>query len=199
MTSTEENIEFLLPFYINGTLDAEENKRVEDALAIDENLREELVFLKGLQAQVQQQSVQPPGELGLKRLQKLLKQQQANDAVLPLKNAFSAKKYGWQMVAMAACLVLVVQTVVMHSPDSDEYMAAGGSVIVQHQGKIVSVTFAPNVTEQQIRRLLLETNASIVDGPSALGIYRLSVSNNIESTIHQFRTQTDLIESVQVE
>lgn len=196
MTNTmEQEIELLLPFYINGTLDNDEKSRVELALAEDTSLQEELAFLQSLQTQVkQQEKEQSPGEFGLKRMQKMLKQEQAKDKV-------SQHKNGWQYAAMAACLVLVVQTVshLETEVDTGSFAAAGGSVITQHTGKIVSVTFAPEVTEQQIRQLLLETHVFIVDGPSALGIYRLAVVDGSNATIKKLATHTDLIESIQEE
>lgn len=199
-TEIEENIELLLPFYLNGTLADDEKKRVEAAIAENINLQQELTFLKHIQAQVlEQQEQQSPGELGLKRLQKMLKKEQANNQQQSKNKSISATKNRWQLVAMAACLVIVVQTVVQLKPDSDQFVAAGGKLINLHHGEIVSVTFAPNVTEQDIRNLLLETNTSIVDGPSALGIYRLSIAGDSEVAINRFKSSANLIESVQQE
>ena len=38
---------------------------------------------------------------------------------------------------------------------------------------MVQVSFVPEVTEAQIRELLHRTKATIVDGPSTLGIYHI--------------------------
>ena len=200
--STEQTeIELLLPFYVNGTLDDAENKLVEEAITDNKDLRQELVFLQSLQSQVQQHQGQEhsPGELGLKRLQKILKAQQTTDKNIQKQALISTGKNRWQFAAMAACLMLVVQTVSNIKPDSNIYIAAGGNTLVQHEGEIISITFSPDASEQQIRRLFLESNIFIVDGPSALGVYRLSISTNIESTISTLQARTDLIESVQQE
>lgn len=200
INTTKQDIELLLPFYINGTLDSDEKERVELALSEDINLQEELVFLQGLQVQVQQQQHESsPGELGLKRLQKMLKQEQAQNDAPHHRKGVSLEKNGWQLATMAACLMLVVQTVTHLETSPNTYVAAGGSVITQHEGKIVSVTFAPDVSEQQIRQLLLETHVFIVDGPSALGIYRLAVVDGNDATINKLASHTDLIESIQEE
>lgn len=198
--STEQKeIELLLPFYVNGTLDDAENKLVKEAIASNKDLQQELVFLQSLQSQLQQQQEQSPGELGLKRLQRMLQKEQTNNETHHQKDNTAANTDRWKIAAIAACLMLVVQTATNFESDSDVYMAAGGNTLVQHKGEIVSITFTPDVSEQQIRSLLLETNVFIVDGPSALGIYRLSVSNNVDATINKLKARTDLIESVQQE
>jgi len=44
-----------------------------------------------------------------------------------------------------------------------------------------TVTFAPGVTEAQIRALLLEARASIVAGPSAVGLYTIAFDAEIDA------------------
>lgn len=192
---TINDIELLLPFYVNNTLNEDEVKQVEQALGKHPNLREELSYLQVLQKQVRQQEYEnSPGELGLKRLQKeqrLNKDHQQLEIVSKAKNRW---KYG----AIAASIMLVAVTVI-DMGKNDTYRAAGGSAIVQHNGIVASVTFSPNVTEQQIRKLLLDTNVFIIDGPSALGVYRLVVVNGNDTTIKKLAAQVDLIESIQMD
>ena len=196
---TAQECEFLLPYYLNGSLTKDEIKQVEQALAENETLRQELGFLQELHSQVQQQKQQnSPGELGLKRLQKRLKGQQAIDNNSQQQKTLSTTKNRWQFAAMAACLMLVVQTI-NHIETGDTYQAAGGTTITQYQGKIASVTFSPTATEQQIRTLFLETNVFIVDGPSALGIYRLAIVDGSDTTIKSLASRVDIIESIQAE
>ncbi|MBL1321193.1 MAG: hypothetical protein COA63_009065 [Methylophaga sp.] len=197
--NTEQEIESLLPYYVNGSLTEDEIKRVERTLAENENLQQELVFLQKLQIQVQQQKQQnSPGEFGLKRLQRRLKEQQTIDNNSQQQKILSSTKNRWQFAAMAACLMLVVQTV-NNIETGNTYQAAGGTAVTQYKGKIVSVTFSPAATEQQIRNLFLETNVFIVDGPSALGIYRLVIVDGSDTTIEKLASQADLIESIQEE
>ncbi|MBL4621867.1 MAG: hypothetical protein JKY89_05665 [Immundisolibacteraceae bacterium] len=196
---TKSDIELLLPFYVNGTLDEQETKQVGQALAENKDLQEELVYLQNLQTHVRQQKNEnSPSEFGLKRLQRVLqKEQHLNEDRQQLEMMSSAKNR-WQYGAIAACLMLVVLTVTDMKTDTD-YQAAGGTAISQHNGIVASVSFSPNVTEQQIRKLLLESHVFIVDGPSALGVYKLVIVDGNDNTIKKLATRVDLIESIQIE
>jgi len=197
--SKKEEIELLLPFYVNGSLNAIEKEMVEQALVDDLDLQQELIYLQTLHRQIQQQKHDnSPGELGLKRLQHALLAEQKTFTEGIEHSEQSSSINRWRFAAIAACLMLIVQTVVDYEPGLNIYTAAGGKpTISQYQGQVISVTFAPNATEQAIRRLFLDANTSIVDGPSALGIYRLSVSGNLEQVIMLFTAHPELIESVQ--
>jgi len=104
------------------------------------------------------------------------------------------------MVAFAACLLLVVQTAVTTSQwhQNDDLNAAGGSSIFL-TGKIISVTFVPEAREENIRGLLLSVDARIVDGPSALGIYKLAVTRDIDEVTKKLLAHKNLIETAQPE
>lgn len=193
---TQQELESLLPFYVNGSLDNADKARVEQALAADEALRQELAFIEALQKQVQDYPEQSPGEFGLKRLQRSIKHQQQQKTEHENEQRTKQSKKGWQFAAIAASLMLVFQTVTTVQ-QQDDYMAAGGDNAVQHYTDTISVTFVGSATEQQIRLLLIEYEVLIIDGPSALGVYRLAITSNPEQTIQALQTRTDLIESLQ--
>lgn len=200
----KKQIEQLLPFYVNESLEDEEIKIVEEALTADKELLEEVLFLQDLQNQVKQpHRDSSPGELGLKRLQKQLKenQQYSQRPVRDNKsNPIEQKLNRWRYMALAACLLLVVQTVLIIEPqDFDSFKAASGQIANQNEGKIISVTFVPGAKELLIRNLLLEVNASITNGPSALGIYRLSIPGDFQLSLNKLKSHADLIESIQEE
>jgi anti-sigma-K factor RskA len=194
----KQELEALLPFYLNGSLDESEKVRVERALAEDEDLRQELAFIEIMQQQIQQLPEQSPGEFGLKRLQRSLKQQQAQHQhqIGHAEKQLTPAKKGWQFLAIAASLILVLQTVTVVQKQ-DDYQAAGGNNVVQKHADTVSVTFTGNATEQQIRQLLLAHNIVIIDGPSAIGLYRLAITADPHTTMQALQARSDLIESIQ--
>ena len=195
----KQDIELLLPFYVNETLDSQETKQVEDALVNHSDLQEELVYLQSLKTQICQQAHgNSPGELGLKRLEKELQNSQHLNNNKQQLESLSRIKDRWKYGAMAACLMLVVLTIT-DMETNNIYQAAGGKVTTQHNGIIASVTFSPNVTEQEIRKLLLDAHVFIIDGPSAIGVYRLVVVEGGSHTIKKLAAQVELIESIQVE
>ena len=196
-----KEIEQLLPFYVNGTLSGSEQERVEKALLANPELQEELDVLSKLQTEMRQMELgQSPGELGLKRLQKSLTAETSITAPKQIAANDNIVKLGWKLAAVAACLMLVVQTLVFvpeWSEDKD-LISAGGSVVQPH-GRLYSITFAPDAREEDIRTLLLSVNGRFVDGPSALGVYRLSVPGAQEDVLKKLNARVNLIDSVQAE
>lgn len=209
---SERELRELLPFYVNGSLADEELAAVEDYLAHSEAAREETAYLELLRKSVKAQpQVNSPGELGLKRLQKQLSDEattatQRGERASELANSAQQSARGvpvwWRNLAVAACLALVVLGAVSIGGlpgDRGEVGLAGGE-----SDAVIQVTFKPEATEQVIRALLLEIGASITQGPSALGIYRLSLTAQIDdaaisTALQQLRGRSDLVESAERE
>ncbi len=196
-TIDNEHIQHLLPFYVNGTLSEDKRLLVEEALKSDEILRTEASFLRILQAQIKQRVEPSPGEFGLKRLQRSLKEQQDNSVNTQANSHQPITHNYWRVATIAACLILVVQTTINTHTESDVYVAAGGESSTVYKGKIISITFSPNATEEKIRNLLLENGLSIVHGPSTLGVYQLSITSDAKAVIRRLEAESHLIESVQ--
>lgn len=182
---SREQVEMLLPYYVNGTLDAAEKQQVESVLKQHPSLRDELTFLRKLQTEVQAMPAagNSPGELGLRRLQQQLPASSQPKQISPR----------WRWAAVAAAFLLVVQTsVMMLTSVPGGYQQAG-----EQQTPLLIITFEPQATEAEIRQLLLQNQLTIVEGPSALGLYKLSAATEPE-TLLQSLQQSDLVESVQL-
>jgi len=195
----KKEIEELLPFYVNGTLKGEELETVKNALAEDEALRDECAFLKSMRDEVQNQDLgASPGEFGLKRLQRdLVKERTAETQKIPQND--NVKSGIWRIATIAACIMLLVQTayVVPLWQENNDLVAASGGNVAHIRGPVLSVTFVPEAQEENIRELLLAVDARIVDGPSALGVYKLAVPKDPEAVISKLRAHKNLVETVQ--
>ncbi|SIQ63127.1 anti-sigma factor [Aquipseudomonas alcaligenes] len=162
----------LLPWYLNGTLEGVELAAVEALLLRSAEAREELEVLRRLAAAVREQEQAheaPPFELGWARLQRSL-QQEAQPA---------PRRDWWKPgLAAAAALVIALQLGILMRPaqvDSDWQLQSGGSEQVLSGGYRVQLRFVEQAQWQQIRALLLELDAVLVDGPSALGVVQVHV------------------------
>lgn len=188
-------IEQLLPFYVNGSLGEPEKQMVEAALEGDSELRKELQFLRALQMNVNSQprDTHSPGELGLKRLQKEI----GALGMIEGTQKVGKEKRWWQASAIAASVALVAVLLIDINGHYGEYDAAGGTA-VENQNVLV-VTFSPLATESDIRKLLLAEKLSIISGPSALGVYRLTAQEDIDSVVVTLAERTDIVESAQQE
>jgi len=186
---TRDDLNALLPFYANGTLEGAELAALETALAADGDLRAELAALRAIRDTMQSEEVQSPGDLGLARLMRDVTAEAspetappaASDNVVPL-----TRLRLWQV---AAALVLAVGLGLNLLPDagrrapqidaamSDSPAPAAVPGFALASGGIADFTviFAPDATEAAIRALLLEAGVEITGGPSALGLYGLGL------------------------
>ena len=162
----------LLPWYLNGTLEGAELAAVEALLLRSAEAREELEVLRRLAAAVREQEQAheaPPFELGWARLQRSLQQE-----VRP-----APRRDWWKPgLTAAAALVIALQLGILMRPaqvDSDWQLQSGGSEQVLSGGYRVQLRFVEHAQWQQIRALLLELDAVLVDGPSALGVVQVHV------------------------
>ncbi len=170
-TSTEHPDE-LLPWYVNATLDEADRERVARHLEHCDRCRSEIAFLSRLREQIRDssQDVPPPGELGLRRLMRDVERLEAMREGRPQRRAWRAP-----VLAAAASVALVVAVLVPYTLQRDAAvdMRLLGDEVVQEAGVLLQVEFVPAASEAEIRALLLEVGAVIVNGPSAAGVYRL--------------------------
>ena len=173
-SETDDDLRALLPWYLNGTLAADERARVEALLQRSAAAREELAGLRQLAPAVKQAEQQysnahsAPAELGWARLQRSLQQEPA-----------TARRDWWKpSLAAAAALVVALQLGILMRPaptDTDWQLQSGGQQQVLSGGYRVQLRFVEHAQWQQVRGLLLEVDAVLVDGPSALGIVQVFV------------------------
>jgi len=192
---TDKYIIKLLPWYINDTLDEDENRMVAEALEKDENLKKEYELLKSISTAMQTDEIQTPGEIGLARLKRSMKTSTQSSQQTVQKSSATTR---WKFAAIAASLLLIVQvSFTLNQTSEQEYYQPLGSE--KKSQDTITVTFSPTATEQQIREVLLASHALIVDGPSAAGIYRVRSTTDIDSTIESLQTCSEVITHVEAE
>lgn len=162
MTSLgKKNISELLPFYVNGSLDESEAAIVRDAVEADANLADEERELRSLRDQMQNQTVgNSPGELGLARLMRDIDRAQPAPLV--------EKRTVWASLAASAVTALAIFGWTQMTNEPVYVQASGESAI---EG--IEVLLHPNITVQELSDTLIDLELVIVDGPTALGIYRI--------------------------
>lgn len=177
-----------LPMYINGSLSADECADFEQQLLQDEELKKEADFLSALRCYVKDEKVTSPGEMGLFKLKRQIKEESKNNVT------DSQPKNGWRTFAIAASLVLVVQLGVMigMTQQQDLFVPLSGSDYAEN---IVQVQFTSNARENDIRQLLISIDGSIIQGPSKNGIYRIELKKVNEEILKQLQ-QANIIDFV---
>lgn len=176
MKETDEK----LALFVNGRLGESERVELERQLVDDPELAREVQFLHALRDGIREQDQPVPGELGLARLKRDIARE-----TQPSPNRASGQKGYWKPVALAACVLLGVQTVILIGPqgwrnaaDTDIRPAAGER---RAQGPQLQIVFDQGATAGQIQVALLSVSGTIVDGPGALGIYRLELPPGAEA------------------
>ena len=183
-------IESLLPFFLNGTLDGDEQKRVETALSTNAELRIELEALRQIRANMRAtDSEHSPGEFGLARLMREIDRESRSSSFRSMPGTLLA-------ASIVAAAVMVVGVLSISRRDVGYQQASGDSRTQQF-----TVAFRPDASEREISELLLNYGLGIVEGPSAVGLYRLDFGpeSDIEALLSVLRNRVDVVESIQLE
>jgi hypothetical protein len=180
-----------LPLAANGTLSPELLAQLESGLVRHPDLRHELRWLQTLRQTVQTAPLDPlpGGDLGWSKLERRLSADGTKrKTVVPVPSQdWASRLRDWLQanfgpVLVAACVLMVAQAVLIGTLVRQEstFEAAGGESpgAAVASGVLLHVTVRPGVTELQLREALRRFNASIVEGPSALGIYTLRVAGS---------------------
>lgn len=173
-----------LPLAANGTLSPQQLAQVEAGLLRHPDLKHELLWLQTLRRTVHDLPLDavPEGDLGWSKLERRMGAGVATKRRPVAPPPWSARLRDWLQanfapVLVAACVLMVSQTVLIGTlvREASSFEAAGGKPPVAgvSDGVLLHVTVRGDATERQLREALLRFNATIVAGPSALGIYTL--------------------------
>lgn len=168
----------LLPWWVNGTLKGEELALVERHVAHCATCRDETRSLRLLAQHLRKPDVESRCEDALSRLHARLTGPRMRHQQAP-----------W---ASAAVLVLVFGLVGYTGNHAQSSMAwlrnMGVSKMAQSplanddvEPSIARLVFYNDITEGQLRALLLSVGAELKDGPTQLGVYTISFGHNVSS------------------
>ncbi|MBO6506598.1 MAG: hypothetical protein JJ850_01580 [Kordiimonadaceae bacterium] len=166
----DEGLTIRLADYVRGTLTDEERAQVEADAAADPMVAAELATLKGVASALKSDTPPIAGkEFGWARLSRAIDAEAASSAA-------SSNIVKWQIAAAIFGFLAVGQTLVYTSGffDSaeDQFGLAGEQSVAQSWS--IQVSFAQNAPIAEIEQLLQENGGRISDGPSAIGLYRIT-------------------------
>lgn len=167
--STDEQLD--LPWYVNNSLDESQRKMIASQLAKDIELKRDADFLQIIRQQIKSPATASPGELGWLRLKNRLQHTQQ------IKH-----QRRWQGLAIAASLLLLIQGGVLFRlmQSDDGYAPLSGTT---HTLPTLQIRFNPDTREADMRKLLLDIHGQILDGPSASGLYRVTLGDVTDEQI----------------
>lgn len=210
--SRHQEIDELLPWYANGTLEGDERLRVERHLAVCEPCRNEMALLRdlGATAAALVQATPPvPDTLGQvhARIDAWERSRQP-----PLAARIRARFQGLFTVSRMPRLVLLGQSalivalavaLVLSRAQGPELTTLSGGE--RGAGPRLTVIFEPAASEESIRQVLQTVDGTIVAGPSAAGVYTVAIgsaaaeSPAVDAAITSLREHPSVIRFVERE
>jgi anti-sigma factor RsiW len=168
----------LLPWFVNGTLDADELAFVQRHLDRCGSCQREVEWLQELHAACIAGETDPGASKALRNLRRRLEQPRGQRGpVARLRDAWSRSR-PWTRWAVAAQLaaVIVMGTWLLPAADGPAlYRTLGASGTGTPATGNLVVVFEPSTTEADMRRILRDAGARIVDGPTQTNAYVLDV------------------------
>jgi hypothetical protein len=174
---TQERFEELLPWYVNGTLKAEDRAWVEQYMKEHPEVRAELEWFGSLQRRMHENAPTVPATIGLARTMHLIRGDRPT-----LAERISAFFGGFALrpaYALAGVAALAIQGGVILNligdakDDASEIRTLRASQVTE--APMLKVNFAPDAKEADIRHLLMSVQGSVAGGPGQLGDYYIRV------------------------
>jgi anti-sigma factor RsiW len=199
-----EEMDLLLPWFVNGTLSAEARRRVAAHLEACARCREEEQLLRALEAAVLEEPSPTPSPALLRDTLAHLPQRAPGwrDRVAARLAPPELRTRRIQWAAAVAGAVLVLQTVVIGgflggwlSPATYEPLSV--SPTAQGSGPRLVVAFQEGVSERTMRETLQMFQATIIAGPSPLGFYTVELPSEeaarVEQRLAEIRARNEVI------
>ncbi len=183
----------LLPWYVNGTLSAEETALVEQCLAESEELQTELAALQKLAQAVQTESpVVPSAVKSFRKLQTQIDTSTADsNAAKPSALGEWLQKLRDQLTwvpapaqAFAAIAVAVVLSLLVIGNDQpvDDFVTLSDpeEISAYADASSIIIVFNGDIAGQQLGQLVNEVSAAAVSGPNSVNAYQLYFANTTD-------------------
>jgi anti-sigma factor RsiW len=178
-TPAHKVADVLLPWFVNGTLEDDELAFVQQHLSECVRCQREVEWLRDLRRACAEGEGTPGASRVFQKLQRQLDEpRSARRAPSRVRGAWTGASR-WSRWAMAVELAVIVGLGVALLPAADGpalYRTLGAAnPVAQRQGTLV-VVFDPRTSEADLRRILRQAGAHVVDGPTQANAYVLEVA-----------------------
>jgi hypothetical protein len=178
-----ERFEELLPWYVNGSLGAEDRAFVEAYLKQHPDAQSELEWHRSLQRRVLETAPAVPATIGLARTMRLI---QGDRPTLAERIGAFFGNFGLRpSYALAGLAVVAVQGGVILNllgdvqENADEIRSL--RAVRVEEGPMLKISFSPEAKETDIRMLVMQLRGELAGGPGQLGDYYLRVPAGTET------------------
>ncbi len=179
-----EELDKLLPWYANNTLDDDEKRAVEAYLEQSESARDELALIRNMAQQIKAEPASEVSELAWRRLKKQIDADQAKPNELSTTIKTSMPSWAASL-GVAAMLVIALQLTFVFQPTQDGAMntelLSSMPAAISEPHWLLQVAFEPTANWSQITATLEAVNGVIIDGPSSIGLVRVAIPTDNSS------------------
>jgi anti-sigma factor RsiW len=173
----DERFSELLPWYVNGTLNAEDRAWVERYLKEHPQARAELDWYRSLKAKIHDSVPEVPATIGLAKTMLLIR---GDRPTLAEKiSAFFGDFALRPAMALGMFAVIAAQSGVIFNmiqqADEDEMQIRALKAVRVDEGPMLKISFAPEAKEADIRFALVSVQGTLAGGPGQLGDYYVRV------------------------
>jgi anti-sigma factor RsiW len=174
-------VQRLLPWYVNGSLEGEELAQVEAHLPGCPECQQELKTEQALARQVR--TLPSDVERGWAALKARIDGSGPAPRRTPGRPLLGRRiPMGWAMAAQAASLAVLVPMLIFAFTREQPLYRTLGSAPTAASGNVV-VIFKPDSSEQTLRTILMQNRARIVDGPTSTDAYVLHVAGDRRAAV----------------
>jgi hypothetical protein len=195
---SEQRFDELVPFYVNGTLGADDRVWFERYLKEHPEAASEVDWYRSLQRRIHDNAPAVPATIGLARAMTLIRGDQPTFAERIA--AFFGFLGMRPAVALAGLAIIAVQGgVILQMRDATENDATELRTLkatVAKEGPMLKINFAPDAKEADIRHLLMSVQGRLAGGPGQLGDYFVIVPPGKEAAIADKLKSDPIVQAV---
>lgn len=195
----KDRFDELLPWYVNGSIGAEDRAFVDQYLAEHPEARSELDWYQSLSQRMQENVPAVPATIGLAKAMTLIRGDRPS--LVERVSGFFGSVLGMRpAIALAGLAIFAVQGGVilnlMNAAQDDASELRSLRASVSHDRPMLKLNFAPDAKESEIRLLLMSVRGELAGGPGQLGDYYVTVPAGKEAAIAKQLEGHPIVQSV---
>ncbi|MGJ7509233.1 anti-sigma factor family protein [Variovorax sp. GT1P44] len=196
-TDVHQKVQSMLPWYVGASLDADERARIEAHLAECPHCQAELALERALHGAYPTEIAAPADvDQGFALLRERIavtappRQRQGLLARLGARWRECPAWTRWAMLAQGVLVAALCGVLILPIAPEQRFRALGDPGAAPGAAGNLIVRFRPEATEQEMRRVLRDSRARLVYGPTTTDAYLLAVPAGLEATaVKQLRQE----------